>query len=465
MKTILIVEDNSKLAAFYASILDKASFKTFTAYNSEEFLGQYRQARPDLIILDIRLHNSELSGLEIFQKLVDNNPYNSKVIILSGEATRSEIAQAMQLGAYTFIEKRGEFNIDKFLSDIRQAINLKEQEENNISLRRDYEALRSKLIETQPLIGDSAPLQKLKERITKFAKADVDILIVGETGTGKEVVANNLYWQSSRVGKPFIKVNAGGLTESLIDSELFGHKKGAFTNAYSDKKGVFEEADGGVLLLDEIANLTLPIQAKILRAIENKEIKVIGGKTLNVDVRLFFACNKELQNLISNEQFRSDLYYRLEGNIIAIPPLRERGEDVILLMDYFLKAYSTKYNCLLDVNLNKLKASLLAYNWPGNVRELEKFCENIFVLHKIVDNQIILEEFENKQHGKTGEKSGTLDEIITIGDYQTAFESFEKKYLIRQLQKHHYKVPELSDNLGLDRSTVYKKLKKYGIEF
>ncbi len=461
MGKILILEDNKKLLIFYRKILIAAGYDVEITQNSTEFFDIYPNFKPDLIILDIKLNNSELNGIQVFKRLIKQSRLYSKVIILSGEATRTEIAEAMKLGAYNFIEKSGEFNSEKFLIDIRQAINLKLQEESNIALKQNYDYLKKQFLELNPLIGESSKMQHVKELIHKFAIADVDILVVGETGTGKEVVANHIYWQSIRAGKPYIKVNAGGLPESLIDSELFGHKRGSFTGAFADKKGFFEQADKGILFLDEIANLSLMTQAKVLRAIEYKEIRIVGGRNINVDVRIIFASNKALQKLVNENKFREDLYFRLEGNIIHLPPLRERENDIIILIEHFFNIYSQKHKCILDVNLKKIQNKLLSYSWPGNVRELEKFCEYLFIIYDMVDNEIILKELENKKTGTFQMHDYSMKNLLNIKDYTSAIDEFEKKYLDHQLNLNKGRVSKVANNIGLDRSTLYKKIKKY----
>jgi two-component system nitrogen regulation response regulator NtrX len=288
-------------------------------------------------------------------------------------------------------------------------------------------------------------------------------MITGETGTGKEIVANNIYWKSNRAGKPYIKVNAGGIPETLVDSELFGHKKGAFTGAYSDKKGLFEQADAGVLFLDEIANLSYLTQAKVLRAIEYNEIRVVGGNNKKVDVQFIFACNKNLTELVEENNFREDLYYRLEGNIIHLPPLRERGNDIILLMEYFFNKYSSKHESILEVELNKLRDKLHSYNWPGNVRELEKFCEFLLIMYDKIDNNTIKAELDNKKTGSSQNGFSDISKLLAQNNYITALEGLEKKYLEFQLLKYGNKVSLMAEKIGLDRSTLYKKIKKYNL--
>ena len=457
MNKILILEDNKKLAAFYKNILISNKYETKTSHNSSDFLEIYSEFKPELIILDIKLNNSRLNGIEVFEYLIKKKQLNSKVIILSGEATRTEVAKAMKLGAYTFIEKTGEFNTEKFLADVRQAINLKKQEEQNQILNEDNKNMRKELLNVTPLIGESSKMLKVKELIQKFAHADVNVLLLGETGTGKEVVAKNLYWNSKRAGKPFKTVHIGGLNENLIDAELFGHKKGAFTGAISDKKGYFEQADKGILFLDEMSDLNFNAQAKILRAIEYKEIQIVGGNSKKIDVNFIFASNRELQNLIKENKFREDLYYRLEGNIIQIPPLRERRDDIILLMEHFFNEFSRKHDRYVNIELKELKNDLLKYRWGGNVRELEHFCERLFNIHEIIDNEIILEEFQNKVTGNLERQNETLHHLLKIENYKDAKRLFKNKYLQYHLNNNNGNKAITAEKLGIERSILYKQ--------
>jgi len=383
MKNILILEDNEKLANYYSKLVQEAGFAIRYTSNSTEFFREIEKFVPSVILLDIKLNNSRLSGLEVFEKLVKGGKSNSKVIVLSGEATRGEIAYAMKLGAYTFIEKTGEFNVDKFLSDVRTAYQLKKQEEKTEQLVMEKKNLTRSFLNQYPFIGESKKIREVKKQIRRLAEAGVDVMILGDTGTGKEVVAHHLYWLSRRSGKPFVKINAGGLPSDIVDSELFGHRKGSFTDAYYDKKGFFEQANGGYLFLDEISSVTLPIQAKILRAIENKEIRVIGGEQIKVDVKLIFASNKNFKVLINDELFRKDLYFRIAKNVIYLPPLVEREEDIVVLADYFCTKHNAEYKRVVSFDFNALKSKLLSYHWPGNVRELSSFCEDLFIRYNI----------------------------------------------------------------------------------
>jgi len=464
MHKILILEDNQKLSGYYVDLLTKSRFDVAATKSSDEFFKKYYDFKPHLLILDIMLNNSKLNGLEVYRNLIKNNHLTAKVIILSGEASRMQVAEAMKLGAYTFIDKSSDFSSMKFLNDIKQAIKLKEQEDRANSLDKVKEKLRMELMSNAPLVGKSPQMMYVKERISRFASNEIDVLIEGETGTGKDIVAKQLYLQSNRVGSPYVIVNSGGIPESLIDSELFGHKKGSFTGAYSDKKGFFEQANKGILFLDEISNLNLNVQAKILRAIEQKEVRIVGGENKIVDVRLIFASNKKLKELAVEGKFRDDLFYRLDGHIITLPPLRERGNDIILLFEFFCDHFSQIHHCHLELDLDEIKRSLLNYYWPGNVRELKKFCEYLFVIYDKIDTKIVLEELSNKISGNVLRSKQKMYKYLSINDHKDAMDSFEKKYLEHQMKLHDNKVSIMAETLGLDRTTLYKKLKKLGIK-
>jgi DNA-binding NtrC family response regulator len=368
----------------------------------------------------------------------------------------------MKLGAYTFIEKTSNFNVDKFLIDVKQALNLKSKEEAYADLKQQNIALKSTYLEMNPFIGKSAQIMDVKERICKYAEADVDVLFVGETGTGKEVAAHYYYWKSPRSGQKFHTVNAGGLTESIIDSELFGHRKGSFTGAVEHKRGIFEEAAGGTLFLDEISNLSLSTQAKILRTIENKEIKVIGGQNKQVDVRLVMASNEDLLKSVQDEKFRKDLYFRLEAYTIHIPPLRDRGDDILLLAEHFLSHFAKRHKRQLDVSMSLLREDLMAHQWLGNVRELRKFCEYLSILNDTITNETIHSEMVRKRTGNTL-ADNSMESFFQMSDFTMGQENFEKHYLQYHLNKHNGKVTETAESINLDRSTLYKKIKKLGL--
>ena len=456
---VLILEDNTKLAIYYARLLLNAGFKVETTSNSDDFMNKYANFSPDVILLDVRLKNSQLNGIEVFEKILRLKDFYSKAIILSGEATRSEIAKAMKMGAYTFIEKSGNFNVDKFIADVRAACQLKKQSEQAERLTKERNEYRKAFIQQNPFIGKSDVIQKVKEEIKRFAKADIDVMILGDTGTGKEVVADHIYWNSGRIGKPFVKVNTGGISDSLVDSELFGHKKGSFTGAHYNRKGCFEQANGGYLMLDEIGSINAKIQAKILRSIENKKIRIIGGETKKIDVKIIFASNKDLQELVQSNQLRKDLYYRIAKNGIFLPPLREREDDIVLLMEYFLNLYSRNHKSHLEINLNQIKNFLLDYTWPGNVRELSSFCENLTIRHKIISNEIIIEEINKKSSGKYPKEIDPMLNLLKTDKLSEAVDKFEKKYMKYHLELNNNNISKTAKNIGIERTTFYRKMK------
>ncbi|MCF7814780.1 MAG: sigma-54 dependent transcriptional regulator [Candidatus Cloacimonetes bacterium] len=464
MNKILILEDNPDLLEFYSDLLKKADYDVRTSSNSDEFFDWYERFHPDLLILDIKLNNSRLSGIQVFERLKLENNFTSQVIILSGEASRSEVAHSIKLGAYTFIEKSSGFNSMKFLNEVKQALKLKQQQQLSSALTTDKENLRYDLIREAPLIGKSSAIMQVKDRIARFAAGNVDVLIQGETGTGKDIVARQLYLQSERLGKPYVVVNSGGMPETLIDSELFGHKKGSFTGAVNDKQGFFEQASGGVLFLDEISNINANVQAKILRAIEQKEIRIVGGDTKKVDVRLIFACNKNLLKLVKEKSFRKDLFFRLDGNIIQLPPLRARSDDILILFHYFCEKYKQDQSGSFDIDLKKLRSEFLAYHWPGNVRELKKLTEYLFVMYDHFDNDIVIKELKRRKTGRQETIFNDIETIIANQDYEEATAEFDKKYLQYHLRRHNNKVSKVAKILNLNRSTIYQKINKYGIE-
>ena len=313
-------------------------------------------------------------------------------------------------------------------------------------------------------IGESEEIVKVKKLISRFAKHDADVLIEGETGTGKEIVAANLYWQSPRAGKPYISLNTSSIQESLEISELFGHRKGSFTGADTDKIGVFEKADTGVLFLDEIADLNLSAQARILRAIEQNEIQILGGDTKKIDSGFIFASNVNLQSLVQNKSFRKDLYFRIARNKIVIPPLRERGNDIILLVKYFFKRKNK--STIIDINYSKLKKILLDYNWSGNVRELKGFLENLLIKYDYIDNSVIQNEMKNLENIFVDgyNEFEKINYLMEMDNFDEATSDFQKTYLEEHLRRNKYRLQLTCQNIGIERTRLYRLMKKFNIQ-
>jgi DNA-binding NtrC family response regulator len=385
------------------------------------------------------------------------------VIVISGEVTSSQINEIRTLGAYHFIEKGSAFSISQLLLHIENAITLKKQEEEHIGLQIEYINLKKQFTRSFPFIGESDVIKKVREQISRLATVDEDIFLIGETGTGKEVAANYYYIYSPRFGKPFHTVNCSALSETLIESELFGHIKGSFTSADRSKTGFFEECSSGILFLDEVTNLSLLSQSKILRAIENKEIQVVGGNLKKVDTRLIFASNAGMDKLSEESIFRKDLFYRIEGNIVDLPPLRERDDDILLLICYFLTSFSSQYSVMDRLDLPALKNDLLSYSWPGNVRELRNFCKFIMINEKKINNNVIKKHLQHKTNQFRFSKNHNNGKYIQIQNLKESVASFERDYLLHYLSLNNWKISQTAKSIGLERTTLYKKIKTLGI--
>lgn len=323
---ILIVDDEQKICEILSEILEGEGYKTHTAYNGADALDSIRQYDIDLMLLDIKL--PDMDGITVLKKIKKLSPFVS-VVMISAFGTVALAVEALKSGADDFIEKPLETN--RILTTIKNVL-------EKVELRKESNLLKSEIIEKYRILGDSLQIGKVLELIDKIALSTGLVLIRGESGVGKELVARNLHFRSGRAAKPFIKVNCAALPGELIENELFGHEKGAFTGAYTRKSGQFELANNGTLFLDEIGDMSLPAQSKVLRAIEDNEIQRLGGtKPIKVDVRIITATNKDLQHLISEGHFREDLFHRINVLSINVPPLRQRKDDIALMTDYFLK--------------------------------------------------------------------------------------------------------------------------------
>ncbi len=462
MNKILILEDDKKLAVNYQRMLLKENYNVKISHNSSGFLDIYQEFNPELIILDIKLNNSRMNGVKVFEYLKESKQLNSKVIILSSEATRIQVADAIKMGAHTYIEKTVPFDTEKFLADVRQAINLKLQEDQNKQLKLENITLKEELKAKYPLIGNCPRMLEVNSLIQKFANANVKVLITGESGTGKENVAHHLhYLNPKRAAFPFVARNCAAITNTLADDHLFGHDKGAFFGADSDKKGYFEEAGKGTLFLDEIADFNLENQAKILRVLDDNKIQKVGGSLRIVEMNCIFATNKNLREKIKKFEFRDDLYKRFKDFEIHLPPLRERGDDIIELMEYF-------FTVLLSENLNKhpkyylkkLKKKLLKYEWSGNVRELKAFCTKVFALHDIIVNDTILEELQRLKSGELELNNDTIHQYLMVENYKDAMNFFKKKFIAYHYNNNSRNARRTADKLGMDNAGLSKYIKK-----
>ena len=460
---ILILEDDIVLSEQIANVVKYYNYEVIQTVNSDQFFDVLRNFQPDVILLDVFLVGSKLNGIQVLKHLKNDMDLNYKVIVISGEVTSSQINEIRTLGAYHFIEKGSAFSISQLLLHIENAITLKKQEEEHIGLQIEYINLKKQFTRSFPFIGESDVIKKVREQISRLATVDEDIFLIGETGTGKEVAANYYYIYSPRFGKPFHTVNCSALSETLIESELFGHIKGSFTSADRSKTGFFEECSSGILFLDEVTNLSLLSQSKILRAIENKEIQVVGGNLKKVDTRLIFASNAGMDKLSEESIFRKDLFYRIEGNIVELPPLRERGDDILLLICYFLTSFSSQYSVMDRLDLPALKNDLLSYSWPGNVRELRNFCKFIMINEKKINNNVIKKHLQHKTNQFRFSKNHNNGKYIQIQNLKESVASFERDYLLHYLSLNNWKISQTAKSIGLERTTLYKKIKTLGI--
>lgn len=379
MTKILIIEDEEPIRRVLVRILidENKNFQITEAKNGKEGISYLKKEKFDLVLCDIKM--PKMDGIEVLQETKTNN-INIPFIILTGHGNLETAVDAMKLGAYDFISKPPDLN--RLLTTVRNAL-------ENKSLRIENKKLRKKISKKNQIIGESKTIVKVTEMISKVAKTDARVLITGENGTGKELVANQLHEQSNRSNKNFIEVNCAAIPSELIESELFGHVKGSFTSAIKDRSGKFEAADKGTLFLDEIADMSLAAQAKVLRALEEKKIQRVGNeKDISIDVRVIAATNKDLKKEIAEGRFREDLYHRLAVIIIHVPKLIERKEDIPLLTNHFIELISKEQGLEMKNFTKEALKKLDNYSWTGNIRELRNVVERLMILG---DNPITVE--------------------------------------------------------------------------
>ncbi len=452
MKNILIVDDENSIRLSLEGILEDEGFNTSFAANGEDCLSMLTAEDPDLILLDIWMPG--IDGLETLKQIKKVRP-SQLVVMMSGHANIETAVKATRLGAFDFIEKP--LSLEKILLSINNALKVGQLVAENIALKekigRDYQ-----------MIGNSQAIEQLKQQITMAAPSAGWVLITGENGTGKELVARAIHLQSTRADKPFIEVNCAAIPEELIESELFGHEKGAFTGATSARKGKFDQANGGTLFLDEIGDMSLKTQAKILRILQEQKFSRVGGnRTIKAEVRVIAATNKNLQEEIKTGNFREDLYFRLNVLPFSVPPLRQRKDDITLLCNHFLQFYCGKESREIKAIATEAVETLLAYNWPGNVRELKNLIERLVIMTP--GKTIQMTDLPLSINPNQNEADTTAFDPRQLPDsYREAKELFEKQFLIEKLQKNGWNVSKTADVIGLERSNLHRKIKSYQIE-
>ena len=444
MATILIIDDEQSIRTTLSSILEDEGHRPTACESGEEGIAAYAREEFDLVILDLWLPG--VDGLDVLERI--RNAGGPPVIVISGHANVETAVRATRLGAYDFLEKP--LSLERVLLTVNHAL-------SDRKLRDEVRDLRRSLALEDLLIGDSDPMKKLEVKIRSAAPSNSRVLITGENGSGKEIVARTLHRQSLRGDQPFVDVNCAAIPEELIESELFGHRKGAFTGAIEERKGKFELADGGTLFLDEVGDMSLKTQAKVLRVLQEQTFQRVGAQqSIQVDVRVIAATNKNLESEIGAGSFRSDLYYRLNVIPIDVPPLRVRGNDVVLLAEHFLRRFAAETRA----SKKKLSAGaatkLKSYHWPGNVRELRNVIERLAIL--LPHDTIAVEDV---QLGSP--ESGAAPSIPQNLTLKEARDEFEKQYILSRLREFAGNVSRTADALGVERSNLYRKLHAYGI--
>ena len=445
MSEILIVDDESSIRRSLAGILSDEGFTTREAVDGESALEEVRRNEPDGVLLDIAMPGRD--GLEILGELREGWPL-LPIMMMSGHGTIETAVRATQLGAFDFVEKP--LSVDKILITIRHALDHARLEKENRRLRA--EALRARTI-----LGETKPMVKLKKQIAQAAPTNGWALITGENGTGKELVARQIHIGSKRADGPFVEVNCAAIPEELIESELFGHEKGAFTGAVAEKRGKFELSNGGTVFLDEIADMSLRTQAKVLRILQEHKFERVGGtKTLSVDVRVIAATNKELGEEIRIGAFREDLYYRLNVIPFHVPPLRERSGDIPILANAFLEEFCDDSGARQKKVSPKAMKALQWYRWPGNVRELRNLMERLVLMTtstKIDLEDLPAEILEDKS-----------DEDLEGQSLEVARRDFERIFLTNRLRKNGWNISRTAESIGLARESLSRKMRQFGIK-
>lgn len=447
---VLIIDDEDGVRRSLRGLLEDEGYCVEEAPSGEEGLRIADEVSPDLIMLDVVLGG--IDGLEVLARLVEQG-YRYPVIMMSGHATLENAVKATRLGATNFLEKP--LAAEKVLAEVSTAVEL-------ARLRRENESLRAEIDHSHTMIGESAAMQRLRERIRKVAPTRATVLILGESGTGKELVARAVHAHSERADQPFVQVNCAAIPRDLIESELFGHEKGAFTGAISMHRGRFEQADGGSIFLDEVADTSLEVQARLLRVLQEGEVQRVGSeKVLHVDVRVIAASNQNLGELIEEGRFREDLYYRLNVLPLQVPPLRDRREDIAALAREFVSHFARVNNRHpIDLTDGGIEA-LLDSQWPGNVRELRNAVERLMILHE--GNTVGAPEVEEVLPGLGGQATPPMEEPEGES-LRDRVEAFEAQLLARELEKTGGVVSHVAERLNTDRANLYRKLKRYGLK-
>jgi two-component system nitrogen regulation response regulator NtrX len=458
--SILIVDDEEPILTSLSSILLDEGYEVAVAKNGVEALRVYTMDPPDLMLLDIWM--PEMDGMETLRRVRELVP-TAQVMMMSGHGSIETAVKAIKLGAYDYIEKP--LSLENVTLRVKHALDQHRLEQENRTLRTTVQRKFE-------LVGQSPAMQQLRQLIETAGPTNSRVLIGGENGTGKELVARAIHLQSARASRPFVAVNCAAIPETLIESELFGHEKGSFTGATSMKRGQFEQADGGTLFLDEIADMSLSTQAKVLRALQEQQFTRVGGtKLMKVDVRVLAASNKDLIKEIEKGTFRDDLFYRLNVVPIIVPPLRERREDVPLLIRHFMKVHVEEQGLRTKEISPEAMAVFQQYDWPGNIRELRNLIERLMIMVpgpviEAAQAGLSLQARPSGPASQAAAPTPVVNPLFTqsYDSLRDARNAFEKDYIARKLREHHWNISRTAEELKIERSHLHRKIKLLDVE-
>ncbi len=443
--SVLVVDDEEGIRLALRGVLEDEGFSVETAASGEECLSVFERRAFSCVLLDVWLPG--LDGIETLEQIKSIYP-ETAVIMISGHGNIETAVRATRLGALDFIEKP--LQIERTVLAIRNALRHRQLEADNRLMRER--------LDDWVMIGESVPMRALRQQIAIAAPTNGRIMIYGESGTGKELVARAIHRQSPRAALPFVELNCAAIPEELIESELFGHTKGAFTGATQSKRGKFEQADGGTLLLDEVGDMSLKVQAKVLRVLEEQRFEPVGSnKSIDVDVRIIAATNKRLDEEMERGSFRADLFYRLNVIPFEVPPLRVRIEDVPLLVDHFNRKYSAAYSRQTKVFAEDALERLMSHLWPGNVRELRNTVERVVIM--TAKEKISADDLPPPGQSD----SVTTPSAYNFTSYREGRDTYERNYILRKLSECDGNITRTAEAMGIDRSHLYRRMKALGI--
>jgi two-component system response regulator AtoC len=443
-RTILVADDDASIRSLLKQLLSDEGYSVVEATTGTEVVEKVKDTNPDLVIMDVRM--PELDGIEALSKLKVSSPKTS-VLIMTAFGSSNNAIRAMELGAFDYITKP--FELDKISHTVKRVIEYRD-------LTSEVQVLRdeiSSLVQTERIVGNSPAMQEVYKTVGKVAKADATVLITGESGTGKELVAEALHYNSNRRSGPIVKVSCAALPETLLEAELFGHEKGSFTGAMTQRRGRFEMADKGTIFLDEIGEMSLPMQTKLLRVLQERKI----------DIRIICATNKDLQRQVEQQKFRDDLFYRLNVINIHMPPLRDRKEDIPALVEHFLAKHRYSATAQPAAISEEALKRLMEYEWPGNVRELENVVERAVVLSRgqiITSRELPFGDHEAGEHEEDGGDEVSVEKSF----FKKSVAQFEKDLIMKALRDANGNRSKAAEMLGIYRRLLYAKIKEYGLE-